>query len=273
MFWKRLASGAVLLVLAIGTIFVGGIPLLVLLGVASAIAFRELTKALKCATNEKKCNGIEYLGILGVTIYYILLGWKPEATTLLLAIVGMLMSLLFVYVVTFPKYRCEQVMASFMAFFYGPVLLSFVYLTRASENGFYLAWMILISSWGSDTCAYVVGMLFGKKKIFPNLSPKKSLEGCIGGLLGCAGLGWLYGRFFLETYAGYEKAAWAVVLICVGGAVMSMIGDLAASAIKRNQEIKDYGTLIPGHGGVMDRIDSMVVTAPMVYLLTLLTLV
>ena len=273
MFWKRLLSGAVLLVLAVGTFYVGGIPLLVLLGLASAIAFRELTKALKCATDDKKWNGLECLGILGVIIYYVLLGWKTDATTLLLAIVGMLMSLMFVYVVAFPKYRCEQIAAAFMAFFYAPVLLSFVYLTRDAQNGFYLVWMILISSWGSDTCAYVIGMLFGKKKVFPVLSPKKSLEGCIGGVLGCAGLGWLYGCYFLETYAGYENAAWAVAVICAGGAAMSMIGDLAASAIKRNQEIKDYGKLIPGHGGVMDRIDSMVATAPMVYLLALLTLV
>ena len=135
-----------------------------------------------------------------------------------------------------------------------------------------MVWMILISSWGCDTFAYVVGKLIGKKKIFPVLSPKKSLEGCVGGVLGAVLLGWLYGYFLVERIFPGESIAWAIALICGVGAVMSMVGDLAASAIKRDHEIKDYGKLIPGHGGIMDRFDSVIVTAPMTYFLTILVL-
>lgn len=111
-----------------------------------------------------------------------------------------------------------------------------------------------------------------KKKIFPVLSPKKSLEGCIGGVLGAALIGGLYGHFFVEAAFPDQTVKWLLALICALGAVMSQVGDLAASAIKRNHNIKDYGTLIPGHGGIMDRFDSMIVTAPMTYFLSILLL-
>jgi len=156
------------------------------------------------------------------------------------------------------------------SFLYAPVLLSFVYLTRECENGIYLVWLILISSWGCDTCAYVVGKLIGKKHIFPELSPHKSLEGCIGGVAGAALIGGLYAHFFVEAAFPDQIITWTIAFICAAGAVMSMVGDLAASAIKRNHNIKDYGKLIPGHGGIMDRFDSMTVTAPMTYFLAIL---
>ncbi len=146
-------------------------------------------------------------------------------------------------------------------------MLAFTYLTRQLPQGLYLVWLILISAWGCDTCAYVVGVLIGKKKIFPNLSPKKSLEGCIGGVVGTVIIATLYGYFFVEATFPDKKVAPLIAVICGFGAICSMVGDLAASAIKRNFGIKDYGKLIPGHGGIMDRFDSMIVTAPLVYFL------
>ena len=86
--------------------------------------------------------------------------------------------------------------------------------------------------------------------------------------MGAALIGGLYGYFFVEQVVLQQKVAGLIAFICAAGAVMSMVGDLAASAIKRNHNIKDYGKIIPGHGGVMDRFDSMIVTAPMIYLLT-----
>lgn len=180
------------------------------------------------------------------------------------------MTEMFLYVITFPKYRAEQIVGSVFAFLYAPVMLSFIYLTRSTEYGVYMVWLILISSWVCDTCAYFVGVTIGKKKIFPILSPKKSLEGCIGGVAGSAIVGGLYAFLIVEKVIPDQKVLWIVVFICAMGAVMSMVGDLAASAIKRNHDIKDYGSLIPGHGGIMDRFDSMIVTAPMIYFLCIL---
>lgn len=270
MFWTRLASGIILLIIAIAAMFVGEWPLLLILYGCSMVAFRELTKVLGCATDKKKFNALEVIGFLGITCYYAAVYFSIDKVMLLMCIVGLFLAEMFWYVVTFPKYKADHVVAAVFAYMYAPLLLSFVYLTRMSPEGEYLVWLILISSWGCDTCAYAVGKLIGRKKIFPKLSPKKSLEGCFGGVLGAALIGGLYGHFFVEKVLPNQNVAWVIAFICAVAAVMSMIGDLAASAIKRNHEIKDYGTLIPGHGGIMDRFDSMTVTAPMIYFLSLL---
>jgi len=270
MFWTRLASGIVMVILALLVMSLGGLPLLLTLLTISLIAYRELTKALKCATDEKKLNALEIIGLTGVVAYYGALYFSGDAVMLLMCIVAVFMAEMFLYVVTFPKYKAEQVVGAVFSFLYAPLMLSFVYLTRMCPQGIYIVWLILISSWGCDTCAYCVGMLIGKKKIFPILSPKKSLEGCIGGVLGAAIIGGVYGHFFVENAFPQQTIMWIIAFICAVGAVMSMVGDLAASAIKRNNNIKDYGKLLPGHGGIMDRFDSMVVTAPMIYFLAIL---
>lgn len=272
MFVTRLISGIILLAIALLTMGLGGFPLAAVLLVISLIACRELTKALLCATDAKKLNALEKIGILGVVVYYGALFFLGEPVWLLMVIVGVFLAEMFVYVFTFPKFQANQVMASVFSFLYAPVMLSFVYLTRSTPQGIYMVWMILISSWGCDTCAYGVGKLIGRKKIFPVLSPNKSLEGCIGGVLGSALIGGLYGYFVVEEVFPDQRVTWILAFICGMGAVMSMVGDLAASAIKRNHNIKDYGKLIPGHGGIMDRFDSMIVTAPMTYFLTILLL-
>ncbi len=270
MFVTRLVSGIVLLIIALLVMGFGGIPLAITLFLISLAAYRELTKALLCATDEKKVNALEAAGLIGVAVYYSILFFSGDRELLFMGIMGLFLAELFLYVITFPKFQANQVLAAVFAFLYAPVMLSFVYLTRSTPQGNYMVWMILISSWGCDTCAYAVGKLIGKKKIFPILSPHKSLEGCVGGVLGAALLGGLYGHFYVQSAFPQQTVVWIIAFICGVGAVMSMVGDLAASAIKRNHNIKDYGKLIPGHGGIMDRFDSMIVTAPMTYFLTVL---
>lgn len=270
MFWTRLCSGIILVIIALLTMSIGGTLLLGVLLCISLIAYRELTKALQGELGSQKINALEITGFIGICAHYIAVYFAEELDVVLMCIVGVFMAEMLIYVVAFPKFNAQQVMTAFFSFMYAPVMLSFVYLTRASSQGLFMVWMILISSWGCDTCAYVVGKLFGKRRIFPVLSPKKSLEGCIGGVLGAALLGALYGNFVVKTAVSDSRVAGIVAFICAVGAIMSMAGDLGASAIKRNNNIKDYGKLIPGHGGVMDRFDSMIVTAPMIYFLTVL---
>ena len=151
-----------------------------------------------------------------------------------------------VYVFGFPKYHANQVMNAYFALIYAPVMLSFVFLTRELENGIYLVWMIFISSWISDTFAYLTGVMIGRHKLAPVLSPKKSIEGSVGGIVGAALFGVLFGAY-LDSTLGQEQ--YMVILAAVGGvgSVISQVGDLAASAIKRNHEIKDYGKFIHAH--------------------------
>ena len=276
MFWKRLISGIVLLVIAIATMAFGDIPLAAILFIISLIAYRELTKVMGAAGQEKSFNALETVGYGGITAYYMVcyfVAMKGADGLLLMAVImAVFLGELLAYVLKFPKYQAQQVTAAYFAFLYAPIMLAFVFLTRELPQGLYLVWLILISSWGCDTCAYVVGMLIGKKKIFPLLSPKKSLEGCIGGVVGTMIIAGLYGYFFVEANFPDKRVAPLIAVICGIGAVCSMVGDLAASAIKRNHNVKDYGNLIPGHGGIMDRFDSMIVTAPLVYFLAALLL-
>ena len=278
MFWIRLLSGAVLLIVAAVSFFIGAPVLPIVLFLISMVGYRELVKALGVSGSVEGKNSFttpEILGYAGIVIYYLLELLVDMANLqrgafffwAWMCLVALFLAEMFVYVIAFPKYRAEQIAFSLFSFLYAPVMLSFIDFTRMSSNGSFTVWLILICSWGCDTCAYCVGKLFGKKKIFPSLSPKKSLEGCIGGVVGAALLGMAYSRFITDPT---PKKTVAFGLICALGAVVSMLGDLAASAIKRNKGIKDYGKLIPGHGGIMDRFDSVIVTAPLVYFLSVI---
>ena len=158
-------------------------------------------------------------------------------------------------------------MASFFGFFYVGVMLSYVYQIRSLDNGVYLAFLVFICSWGCDTYAYCVGKLIGKHKMSPKLSPKKSIEGAVGGVVGTALLTALYAYIFhLKMGIASQQIILLAVIAAIAG-LISMVGDLTASAIKRNYDIKDYGHFIPGHGGIMDRFDSMIITAPIIFYL------
>ena len=148
-------------------------------------------------------------------------------------------------------------------------MLSYIYQTRLLEGGIFTVWLVFVCSWGCDTCAYCVGMLIGKHKMAPVLSPKKSIEGGIGGILGAALIGVLY-ALAINHWGGAESEVFTYAVIGAVGGAISQIGDLAASAIKRYHNIKDYGRLIPGHGGILDRFDSVIFTAPIIYYLAIL---
>ena len=160
-------------------------------------------------------------------------------------------------------------MAGFFGVFYVAVMLSYIYMTRLLPGGVFTVWLVFICSWGCDTCAYCVGMLIGKHKMAPVLSPKKSVEGGIGGIAGAALIGALYALAVNHWGNAGASVATFAIIGAVGGAI-SQIGDLAASAIKRYHNIKDYGKLIPGHGGILDRFDSVIFTAPIIYYLAVL---
>lgn len=265
---ERTISAAVLVVAALAAILPGGIVLALTLYAISIIGFFELTKACGVRVG-KQINALEWMGVFCITIYYAVTYLVQDTTYGMALMIFMLIALMFVYVFGFSKYHANQVMNTYFSLIYAPVMLSFVFLTRQLENGIYLVWMIFISSWISDTFAYLVGVMIGKHKLAPVLSPKKSIEGAVGGIVGAAVVGALFGAYLDNTlYTEY----FAILLAIVGGvgSVISQVGDLAASAIKRNHEIKDYGKLIPGHGGIMDRFDSVIFTAPITYFLIIL---
>ena len=264
MFKTRLLSGIVLVIIAFATIFLGGDVLFATLLIISLIGVSELYKVVKI---EKAPLGI--VGYIGVVAYYFLIRAQKKEDLMMFAII-LLILVMAVYVFAFPKYVSEQVMTAYFGVFYVVIMLSYIYQTRLLKDGLFLVGLVFLCSWGCDTCAYCVGMLIGKHKMSPKLSPKKSVEGAIGGVAGAAILGAVYAAAMGGHLEGSGNKVLIYALICAVGALISMVGDLAASAIKRNHDIKDYGKLIPGHGGVLDRFDSVIFTAPVIYFLALL---
>ena len=269
MFKTRLLSGILLMVIALVTLIVGGNLLFIVLLAISLIGLTELYKVFGI---EKKPPGI--LGYVFTLGYYALLYLKPilpgeSLNWFMLLFMGYLVCQMAVLVFAYPKYNTQQIMAAFFGLFYVAVMISYIYQTRILPGGVFTVWLVFVCSWGCDTCAYCVGMLIGKHKMAPVLSPKKSVEGGIGGIAGAALIGLLY-ALAINHWGNAGANVLEYVLIGAAGGAISQIGDLAASAIKRYHNIKDYGRLIPGHGGILDRFDSVIFTAPIIYYLAIL---
>lgn len=241
-------------------IIIGGIPLYLAELAIVSIALNEFYKAFKV----KNINPIFYIGysfaiyltfknIFDLRIEY------TYAFAFLLFLIS-IVSLL----------RCKSnildLMITFMGIIYIAIFLDFIVLTfKDFEMGYLYVWLIFIISFATDTFAYFSGYLFGKHKLIPKVSPKKTIEGSIGGILGSTICCAIFGYIFNISIVSFA-------IIGSIGSIVAQFGDLFASSIKRYVGIKDYGKLIPGHGGVLDRFDSVILVAPFVYYSILLFL-
>ncbi len=259
MFKTRLLSGIVLVVLIVAVLYFGGY---VTAGAMLLLSIGGTFELLRIYKLEKSAIGVAtYMTTIA---YYLLLVFDKNQLVMPLIILFVLV-VLGIYVITYPKFSDKDAMVAVLTFMYVTVMLSYMYLIRDMVNGGALVVMVFVCSWVNDTCAYCVGVTMGKHKMTPKLSPKKSVEGLVGGIAGSAAFGALYGLLYSKHVASLEGAPMIFAVIGAAGAVVAVIGDLAASAIKRNNDIKDYGKLIPGHGGIMDRFDSIIFTAPIIY--------
>ena len=142
--------------------------------------------------------------------------------------------------------------------FIGTYVVFFMYHMMLMNDSVYV-WLIYIIAFGTDTFAYFTGKLFGKHKLYPVVSPNKTIEGAIGGVIGSTVLSLIY-----FNYLSINKYIY-IIIFSVSASVFSMAGDLAASKIKREFGIKDFGYMLPGHGGILDRFDSVLFVAPTVF--------
>ena len=165
------------------------------------------------------------------------------------------------------KYDIKDASVTFVSVFYVVGSFTSVVLLRDSVYGHALYLLAFIGPWVSDSAAYFCGRAFGKHKLIPDVSPKKTVEGSVGAVIFTGAVFALYGlivsKFFFE---GFVPSYLLLIITGMIVSAVSQIGDLVASLIKRKYEIKDYGRLFPGHGGVMDRFDSVLITAPILLL-------
>lgn len=157
----------------------------------------------------------------------------------------------------------KDVCASLFIVIYSVVILTRLALMREMENGLALVFLAFIGAWLPDTVAYFAGNLFGKHKLIPEVSPNKTVEGSVGAFVGAIAFFLIYGAIL--SAMGFSVNFLRLLILSVICGAVSQIGDLSASVMKRTYNIKDFGNLIPGHGGLLDRIDSLMFVTPVVY--------
>jgi len=182
---------------------------------------------------------------------------------------------MFIYIVTVclllqlvfrPKrFTLKDVAVTLLGMAYIPFLLSFVFMVRLMDHGYELSWLVMIGTFSTDIFAYFIGKFFGKKKLLPEISPNKTIAGGIGGIAGSIVCASLYGILYINGFSGLHLNIVHYLILGIMCGIMAQLGDWAASAIKRNVGIKDFGHIMPGHGGLLDRIDSLLFVAPTVY--------
>ena len=173
----------------------------------------------------------------------------------------------FLAIVKYPRYEVSDIAVHFLGVIYIGWTMSHLLLLNRMEEGTLLILYLFFAIWSSDSGAYFAGKFLGKHKLCPKISPKKSVEGSIGGVIGVVTFITLYCKLLLAQWvpAFGQVPVWAYILFGLACGIMSQVGDLTASLIKRHFGIKDYGKIFPGHGGVLDRFDSLIFVAPATY--------
>lgn len=258
----RLIVGVLGAILAISLLlFSSELVLGIVIAVIALVGLTEMYGALGVFKKNIPLAVIGY--IAGIAILYF--SFMADFGRVFRLFICVYMLILLVYmVIAHKRTSFTDITNSMFATLYVTLLFAYLILIRKSADGKILIWIPIIIAWLSDTMAYTFGRLFGKHKLIPEVSPKKTVEGAVGGVFGGVVFMLIYGAICANGFA--KDINWInIVVLGIAGAVLSQFGDLAASWIKREHGIKDYGNLLPGHGGVMDRFDSVLVVAPFVY--------
>lgn len=254
----RIISALVGAPLIIFFLIVKGDYLYLFTGIISLIGLYEYYKAIK-AVGVKTIDIIGYVFTIG---YYLLLYLYPHSGSLG-KIAALMIIIAFTYEIFTRKSGVNGVVHTIFGFLYVSYLLSHIIYIYGLQNGAVLIWLPFVTAWFTDSTAYFTGISIGKHKLSPTISPKKTIEGALGGVLGSCLLTYLFGLFINRYGSNIGIGNFIIIgLICSIG---SLLGDLAASYIKRYTGVKDFGNIIPGHGGILDRFDSILFTAPVVY--------
>lgn len=244
-------------------LLIGGWPFAVFIGILAFIAFLELIAM-------KKIKRTSFESLIGAVTVFLLVekGWKSQMlnwvhpTELFMGLV-----LILLIVTVFSKNRVNIDQATFILFSVLYVGYGFEYLVALRHEGLVLVLFIQIMIWTTDTGAYFVGKQFGKRKLAPSISPNKTVEGLIGGTLLALLSSFIYRLVVGQSFLGNITH---LIIITIVISIFGQLGDLAESALKRYYDVKDSGRILPGHGGILDRFDSLIFVLPLLHVLHLL---
>lgn len=269
----RIISAVVAIPVIVGLVYLGGLPLATLLAVAAGLAAWEYY-SIATAAGEKPMAipGTIIAVAIPLAVHAYHAGrFNPPVLALGAAVVLIVFALAIWWRGTEGRPIGAVACTLFGAVYTGG-MLSFAYGLRyhnyafGTYAGMALVLYPLLLTWTTDTAAYFVGRSLGRRKLIPSVSPGKTVAGAVGGLLACVVASWLYARYVLPPFAKLSVLPWPSVWFGVVVSVAVQIGDLAESLIKREAGVKNSSNIIPGHGGMLDRLDSLLFAIPVAYL-------
>ncbi|MGF7186008.1 phosphatidate cytidylyltransferase [Desulfitispora alkaliphila] len=262
MLWKRILSAVVGIPVVLYVIYQGELPFLAFVMLASVIGMREYSNIL--VNSQVKLDGSDFK-LLYFSAVLMPLAAFFSIEVLFAAFISLIGLILIKGILSYPDQDMNKTGTIAMGIIYPSLLISFLVLLRQiPEVGVEYIILVLVVTWASDTGAYFTGMSLGRSKLAPKLSPKKTIEGAIGGVI-AAVLAVIVMNMFTFSFH-------LAIAIAIGGlgSVAAQLGDLYESMLKRIAGIKDSGNVIPGHGGVLDRLDSLLLVAPVIYYMLVL---
>lgn len=260
---SRVISALILFPLVVVLLIFGNVYVIdAAFSIVALLAMNEYFNAFK-----EKANPVKWLGYISCLLIALIHIIPAAKVTQIIGIgIPAVFLILFLQVIiTNMKTTYNDIAITFFGICYIVGFIMFIPLLLGRTDGKIFIWYIVFWSWGTDVFAYIVGKLAGKHK-FSMVSPNKSIEGCIGGIIGAIILGVVY-TFALSKFNIIGPSYLKIIIASCVLSIIGQIGDFAASSIKRYTGIKDFSNLIPGHGGMLDRIDSVIFIAPFAYFL------
>lgn len=229
------------------------------------IMMDEYCKSFK-KNKAKPIKWISYISCIYIALLHIIP--KQYLQMMINFAIPIIVTILFLHIIlSNMKINIIDASVTLFGILYIVFFFSFVCKLRGIENGNLLVWYIFMAAWGTDILGLVVGRhLIKNKHYFSPISPKKTIEGSIGGIIGAVVFVLIY-TVFINNYFDMNINYYIIAILAVIWSIIGQVGDFAASTIKRFAEIKDFSNLLPGHGGMLDRFDSVIFIAPFAYVL------
>ncbi|MEG0770924.1 MAG: phosphatidate cytidylyltransferase [Clostridia bacterium] len=273
MFIKRILSGGIILVFSIIILGFSEVPFLlnITIGVLSAMAVYEALVTTKYIESKAMMFISLFLAFIMPVVPELINVLKIDGFTIgrvtTFGIFAFAMVVFIFMIIFYGKFSFEHIAVVFLL----TVIISFffttlIYVRMIPLYGLYYIYFVFIGAWGSDTFCYGCGRFFGKHKLVEKISPKKTIEGSVGGLI-LTSVFFGLGALILNKCFHLEVNYILFIVTGIFASAVGQIGDLSASIIKRNFAVKDFGSLIPGHGGILDRFDSVIFVSPALYIL------